>query len=70
MVSLARAKVDPKEAEAMIRAFGPRWESTPHGVFPIASFMHRIGMIEIAPESWRDLFFDDGWVPNGSRCGS
>ncbi len=50
----------------MIRAFGPRWESTPHGAFPIASFMHRIGMIAVAPETWRDMFFEEGWVPGGS----
>ncbi len=65
-LALAREKVDPQEAEAMIRAFGPRWESTPHGVFPIASFMYRIGMIKIEPKSWQDLFFEEGWVPGGS----
>ena len=65
-LALAREKVDPNEAEDMIREFGPRWESTPHGVFPIASFMHRIGMIKIKPESWRDMFFEEGWVDGGS----
>ena len=65
-LALARERVDAKEAEDIIRALAPRWETTPHGVFPIAAFMHRVGMIKVAPTSWRDMFFEEGWVAGGS----
>ena len=31
----------------------------PHNVFAVASFMHRVGSLKGAPESWQDLFFPD-----------
>ncbi len=65
-LALAREKVDEREVQAMIRELGPRWETTPRGLFPVASFMHRIGMVKVAPQSWRDMFFEEGWDADGS----
>lgn len=32
---------------------------TPHGTVAVIGFMHRIGAIKNAPESWKDLFFPE-----------
>ena len=63
---LAREKVDVNEVEAIIRELDARFETTPRGIQPIAAFMHRIGMIKIAPARWQDMFFEEYWVPDGS----
>jgi NitT/TauT family transport system substrate-binding protein len=65
-VSLAREKVDTAEATEIIRKLNARFEATPRGIFAIATFMHSIGMIKIAPSRWQDMFFEDYWVADGS----
>ncbi len=65
-LALAREKVDLAEATEMIRKLNDRFESTPRGVFAIATFMHGIGMIKVAPTRWQDMFFEDYWVADGS----
>jgi NitT/TauT family transport system substrate-binding protein len=65
-VSLARERIDATEATDIIRTLNARFESTPRGVFAIATFMHDIGMIKVAPSRWQDMFFEDGWVADGS----
>ncbi len=62
----AREKVDEAEVRDIIRELGDRYETTPRGIFPVARFMHRIGMIKTGPASWRDMFFEEGWDPDGS----
>lgn len=29
---------------------------TPEGVMEFAGFMHRVGILKVMPESWRDVF--------------
>ena len=65
-LSLAREKVDVAEVEAIIRELDARFETTPRGIQEIATFMHRIGMIKVAPARWQDMFFPEYWVADGS----
>ncbi len=65
-LSLAREKVDVAEVEAIIRALDARFETTPRGIQEIAIFMHRIGMIKVAPARWQEMFFPEYWVADGS----
>jgi len=65
-LSLAREKVDAAEATEIIRKLNDKFESTPRGIFAIATFMHSIGMIKTAPARWQDMFFEDYWVADGS----
>ena len=63
---MAREKVDVAEATEIIWKLNDRFESTPRGIFAIATFMHSIGMIKAAPARWQDMFFEDYWVADGS----
>ena len=65
-LSLAREKVDVAEVEAIIRELDARFETTPRGIQEIATFMHRIGMIKVAPARWQEMFFPESWVADGS----
>jgi NitT/TauT family transport system substrate-binding protein len=65
-VTLAREKIDQTEAATIIHNLSARFETTPRGIFAIATFMHNIGMIKTAPARWQDMFFEDGWVADGS----
>jgi NitT/TauT family transport system substrate-binding protein len=65
-VSLAREKIDAAEATSIIQNLNARFESTPRGIEAIATFMHNIGMIKVAPARWQDMFFEDYWVADGS----
>jgi NitT/TauT family transport system substrate-binding protein len=65
-LSLSKEKISAADIAAIIREYRDLFETTPHGTFEIASFMHRIGMIKVAPASWRDMFFAEGWVDGGS----
>ncbi|PMS35487.1 NitT/TauT family transport system substrate-binding protein [Trinickia symbiotica] len=46
----------------------PRVQFTivPLNTFPLAQFMHRVGAIRNEPKSWKDYFFDDPAIANGS----
>jgi NitT/TauT family transport system substrate-binding protein len=65
-LALAREKLNLGEATQIIHAHSARYETIPRGIFAIASFMHEIGMIKTAPARWQDMFFEDGWVADGS----
>jgi NitT/TauT family transport system substrate-binding protein len=65
-MTLAREKVDRAEAIDIIQKLNARFESTPRGIYAIATFMHSIGMIKVAPARWQDMFFEDYWVADGS----
>lgn len=38
----------------------------PQNTFTLAQFLHRVGAIKHQPRSWRDYFFDDALIANGS----
>jgi NitT/TauT family transport system substrate-binding protein len=65
-LSLSKEKLDVSELTAIVRELSDRWETVPRGIYPVASFMYRIGMIKLAPTSWRDMFFEEGWAEGGS----
>jgi NitT/TauT family transport system substrate-binding protein len=65
-MALAREKLNAAEATTIIRTLGARFETTPRGIQAIATFMHDIGMIKVAPTRWQDMFFQDYWVEDGS----
>jgi NitT/TauT family transport system substrate-binding protein len=65
-LSLAREKVDLAEATAITRNLSDKYETTPRGIQAIATFMHKIGMIKVAPARWQDMFFEEYWVADGS----
>jgi NitT/TauT family transport system substrate-binding protein len=65
-LALAREKVNQDEATAIIQTLNTRFETTPRGIFAIATFMHHVGMIKVAPSNWKDMFFEDGRDPDGS----
>lgn len=65
-LSLSKEKLDAADIAAIIREVDEFWETVPHGVFPIASFMARAGMLKTPPARWQDMFFEEGWVDGGS----
>jgi NitT/TauT family transport system substrate-binding protein len=65
-LALAREKIDVAEMTEIITRLNARFETTPRGIFAIASFMREIGMIKVAPANWRDMFFEDAWTLDGS----
>lgn len=65
-LALARERIDPDEALTLIRTLNAYFETTPRGVFPVASFMYRSGMIRTAPKDWKDMFFEEEWGADGS----
>jgi NitT/TauT family transport system substrate-binding protein len=65
-LALAKEKIDPAQAVILIKTLNAHFETTPRGVFPVASFMFRSGMIKTAPKDWKDLFFEEEWTADGS----
>ncbi len=59
-------KLDVSELTATVRELSDRWETVPRGIYPVANFMYRIGVIKLAPTGWRDMFFEEGWAEGGS----
>ncbi|PLZ04089.1 nitrate ABC transporter substrate-binding protein [Burkholderia sp. WAC0059] len=43
-----------------------RFSITPRNTFPMAQFMYRVGAIRNEPRSWKDYFFDDPDLAQGS----
>jgi NitT/TauT family transport system substrate-binding protein len=43
-----------------------RYILTPHATMKWAGFMHQVGRLKVAPESWKDLFWPEIHVLNGS----
>jgi NitT/TauT family transport system substrate-binding protein len=36
-----------------------RWTLAPENTMKFANFMHYVGIIKVAPNSWQDLFFPE-----------
>ena len=51
--------------ETIIRDLNDKFETTPRGIHEIAMFMHRTGMIKIAPARWQAMFFEEYQVADG-----
>jgi len=51
---------------ALITKPGTSYDRTPRGMLRTAQFMHRIGLINAEPASWKDLFFEEAHDLAGS----
>jgi NitT/TauT family transport system substrate-binding protein len=55
-----------EELAALVQDPDIEFTTTPANVVKYAEFMHSIGNLEAAPESWRDLFFAEIHAAPGS----
>ena len=60
------ARLSPAEVAAMIQKPENEWTTTPKRVLAIMQFMHETGALQGVAGSWRDLFFPEGQVGEGS----
>lgn len=58
-VRASKVKVSEEEVLRMLADPDTRFSATPDGVMKFATFMHRVGIISVAPKSWKDLFFPE-----------
>ncbi len=60
-IYLQTAKVKMTHDELMRVLNDPdlKYSLTPQGVMTYANFMHRVGMIKVKPETWKDVFVSD-----------
>lgn len=63
---VADAKQDRKLLLGIITNPQVQFKTAPQNTFTLAKFMHRVGAIKHEPASWRDYFFDDAALANGS----
>lgn len=52
-------KYSADDVAAQMQAEGSVFQLMPLAVGVTAGFMHKVGLIPLAPKSWRDFFFDD-----------
>src|SRR6266852_2875157 len=58
-IEAAKVKVSEDEILRMLADPDTRFSTTPDGVMKFANFMRRVGIISVAPKSWKDLFFPE-----------
>ena len=58
-VKAENAKIQPSEAERIIRLSQNEWTTTPKKVLVYLEFMNRVGLVAAKTTDWRDLFFKD-----------
>jgi NitT/TauT family transport system substrate-binding protein len=54
-----KMRIDIDLMEQLLRDPGYRYILTPQNTLKWASFMHKVGRIKVAPESWKDLFWPE-----------
>jgi NitT/TauT family transport system substrate-binding protein len=55
-IAASGAKVSKEEVLRMLADPQTKFSTTPDGVMKFASFMHRVGIISVAPKDWKELF--------------
>lgn len=65
-IRVTKSSVDRPELIKVIE--NPQFEFTinPKNTYPLAEFLHRVGAIKNKPASWKDYFFQDGKLQEGS----
>jgi NitT/TauT family transport system substrate-binding protein len=63
---VTQSKTDRALLLKIIRDPQVQFTIVPRNTYPLAQFMHRIGAIRNEPASWKDYFFDDPAIANGS----
>jgi NitT/TauT family transport system substrate-binding protein len=58
-VKAEHARLTPAYIEKIIRLPENEWTMVPKKITAYAEFMNRIGMLQVKPASWRDVFFED-----------
>jgi len=64
-LEVSREKSSVDAIAALITKPGNSYDRTPHGMLRAAQFMHRIGLINAEPATWKDLFFDEAHALSG-----
>lgn len=58
---------DPAPVDDIVKMLEPeQFTTTPQKTMLFAEFLHRIGTIDAAPESWKDMFFPEAHALSGS----
>lgn len=65
-LATANVKVSEDEILRMLADPDTRFSTTPDGVMKFTNFMHRVGIISVAPKSWKELFFPEIHDRHGS----
>ena len=60
------AKLDRDFLIKIIKNPDVQFKLAPQNTYPLAQFMHKVGAIKTAPASWREYFFDDAVIAQGS----
>ena len=60
------SKIDRKLLLKILRDPQVQFKTAPQNTLGLAQFMYRVGAIRNEPKSWRDYFFDDPAIVNGS----
>jgi len=60
------SKIDRNLLLKILRDPQVQFKTAPQNTLALAQFMYRVGAIRNEPKSWRDYFFDDPAVANGS----
>src|SRR6266851_2068463 len=55
----SKMQISEEEVLRMLADPDTRFSGTPDGVMKFAGFMHRVGIIAVAPKTWKDLFFPE-----------
>ncbi len=61
-----KMKVDTDLMEGLLADPHYKYILTPHGTLRWADFMHKVGRIKVAPNSWKDLFWPEIYGLDGS----
>lgn len=61
-----KSNIDRKLLLQVIKNPQVEFKITPQNTFGLAQFLHRVGAIKNQPKSWRDYFFDDAAIGQGS----
>ncbi len=58
-VKAEKVKMDPKDAETIIRAPTSEWTTTPKNTMKYLDYMNRAGLVSAKTDDWKDLFFEN-----------
>jgi NitT/TauT family transport system substrate-binding protein len=65
-LAVSKEKTSLDDILAILNQSGFNFGTTPQNLVKMAQFMHRIGSIAVAPQSWKDMFFPDIYDLPGS----
>lgn len=65
-IRMTKDKSSTDEILKIMNDAGNEYSLLPKGNMPVVEFMHKIGVIKVRPESWKDLFFPNVHGQSGS----